>query len=161
LQSIIQKEINVIEGVEGAASELVALTPEGIPVSIGTSENTLKKSAQNLFDFMGNANNKKSSINSIKKIDLKEIPDFIKLNRVPSDKETILSNKAFERTNKIYQNARIYKKDDKYYYRDQMHTGRSAHLEVFDKRGSHLGEADPLTGELIVGTADPTKKIDI
>jgi len=32
---------------------------------------------------------------------------------------------------------------------------------VFDKRGNHIGEANPLTGELIPGTADPMKKIKI
>ena len=39
--------------------------------------------------------------------------------------------------------AQVYKKGDQYYYRDTYHRGESSHLEVFDKRGNHLGEADP------------------
>ena len=45
--------------------------------------------------------------------------------------------------------SQVYKKGDKYYYRDIFHKGEVAHLEVFDKKGKHLGEADPITGELI------------
>lgn len=55
----------------------------------------------------------------------------------------------------------IYKKGDRYYYRDTFHTGESAHLEVFDKRGNHLGEADPITGILRPGTADSSKSINV
>ena len=53
------------------------------------------------------------------------------------------------------------KKGDRYYYRDTKHFGKSAHLEVFDKRGKHLGEADPQTGEIRPGTADSTKKLEL
>ncbi|WP_422389665.1 colicin E3/pyocin S6 family cytotoxin [Candidatus Enterococcus lemimoniae] len=33
------------------------------------------------------------------------------------------------------------------------------HLEVYDKHGKHIGEADPKTGELKPGTADLNKKL--
>ncbi|CDG36446.1 Hedgehog/intein hint domain protein [Acetivibrio thermocellus BC1] len=89
------------------------------------------------------------------------IPDYIKDNRVPLDKETVLNSKEYQKTNIKVKGAQVYKKGDKYYYRDTFHTGEAAHLEVFDKRGNHIGEANPLTGELIPGTADPMKKIKI
>ena len=32
---------------------------------------------------------------------------------------------------------------------------------MYNKRGKHLGEADPKTGKLIPGTADPKKRIEL
>ena len=90
-----------------------------------------------------------------------EKPRYIVNNVVPEDEETILSSPEFQRTNRTFKGARIYKKDGKYYYRDTFHKGERAHLEVFDKFGNHLGEANPLTGELIPGTKDLLKKIII
>jgi hypothetical protein len=40
-----------------------------------------------------------------------------------------------------------------------LHKGKSAHLEVYDKKGNHIGEADPKSGELKPGTKDPNKKL--
>ncbi len=57
--------------------------------------------------------------------------------------------------------AQVYKSGDKYYYRDTFHTGDAAHLEVFDKKGHHIGEADPITGVIKPGTADSTKRINL
>ncbi|EKQ57371.1 peptidoglycan-binding protein, partial [Clostridium sp. Maddingley MBC34-26] len=88
-------------------------------------------------------------------------PDYIKDNRVPLDKETVLSSKDYTKTNIKVKGAQVYKNGDNYYYRDTFHTGEASHLEVFDKRGNHIGEANPQTGELIPGTADPTKKINV
>lgn len=90
-----------------------------------------------------------------------DIPNYIKENRVPLDKETVLKGQDYQKTGKKIKGAQIYKKGNQYYYRDTFHIGESAHLEVFDKRGKHLGEADPLTGILKPGTADPTKMIDV
>lgn len=87
--------------------------------------------------------------------------DFIKNNRVPLDKETILSSKNFQKTKYKVKGAQVYKKGDSYYYRDTFHTGEAAHLEVFNKRGTHIGEANPITGKMIPNTADPTKKINL
>ena len=55
--------------------------------------------------------------------------------------------------------ATVYKKDNKYFHRDTFHKGKSAHLEVYNLKGEHLGEAYPLTGELIINTADKTKRL--
>ena len=40
-------------------------------------------------------------------------------------------------------------------------TGESAHVEVFDKTGRHLGEANPTTGEIEPGSADPSKTLKV
>mgnify|MGYP002517683949 FL=1 len=75
------------------------------------------------------------------------------------DKETVSSDKSqYSKTSNRVKGASVYKgKDGNYYYRDTFHTGESAHLEVFNKQGVHLGEADPLTGQITPGTADPSK----
>ncbi len=92
---------------------------------------------------------------------LQQIPKFIQDNRVPLDKETILNNSVFKACNARVKGAKVYKKDNLYYHRDTLHTGKAAHLEVYNKRGVHIGEANPITGEIIANTADKTKKIDI
>jgi len=65
---------------------------------------------------------------------------------IPTDLQTILADGTFESTKMIHLGARVYKKDKKYYYRDTKHGGKGAHLEVFDRKGNHIGIADPLTG---------------
>ncbi|WP_430603553.1 colicin E3/pyocin S6 family cytotoxin [Enterococcus sp. DIV0724b] len=55
--------------------------------------------------------------------------------------------------------AKVFEKDGKYYHRDTLHKGKGSHLEVYDKHGKHIGEADPKTGELKPGTADLNKKL--
>ena len=45
---------------------------------------------------------------------------------------------------------------DRYYERDRRH----GHIEVYDRRGYHLGAADPVTGELIA-PAKPGRRIDV
>ncbi|MFD2746938.1 polymorphic toxin-type HINT domain-containing protein [Paenibacillus yanchengensis] len=89
-------------------------------------------------------------------------PAFVTNNRVPIDKETALGNGAFTKT-KIspVKGAQVYKKGDNYYHRDTFHKGEGSHLEVYDKRGNHIGEADPFTGNLIPGTRDLDKKINV
>ncbi|WP_312752927.1 RHS repeat-associated core domain-containing protein [Rummeliibacillus suwonensis] len=89
-------------------------------------------------------------------------PIYVKENRVPLDRETVLGGKDYKRkSGMIVKGAQVYEKSNKYYYRDTLHKGERAHLEVFDKRGKHLGEANPQTGKLIPGTTDPTKKLKI
>ncbi|WP_196607506.1 hypothetical protein [Pectinatus frisingensis] len=88
-----------------------------------------------------------------------DIPSYIKNSCVPLDRETVLGSKEYKKTNIKVKGAQVYKKGDYYYYRDTFHTGEAAHLEVFDKRGNHIGEANPQTGELIPGTVDSTKKL--
>ncbi len=83
--------------------------------------------------------------------------------RVPQDSETILSDRSlFDRTGKRYkEHALIYRHrvTKHYYYRDTFHEGVDAHLEVFDKNGNHLGEADPITGVMREKSKDPKKKL--
>ena len=88
---------------------------------------------------------------------------YINEKRVPQDKETVLSDKSkYAKTSLRVKGAAVYKgKDGNYYYRDTFHTGESAHLEVFNRQGVHLGEANPITGEIIPGTADPSKTLKI
>ncbi|MFB6472352.1 MULTISPECIES: polymorphic toxin-type HINT domain-containing protein [Paenibacillus] len=89
-------------------------------------------------------------------------PDFIKNNRVPIDKETALGNGSFTKTKmNPVKGAQVYRNGDKYYHRDIFHSGKGSHLEVYDKRGNHIGEADVLTGKLKPGTRDLNKKINI
>ena len=87
--------------------------------------------------------------------------EFISENRVPLDRETILSSSDYVKTKNKVKGAVVYKKGDKYYYRDTLHKGKRAHIEVFDKKGKHLGEANPLTGKLLENSADKSKKLKI
>lgn len=89
------------------------------------------------------------------------VPNYVNENRVPTDKETVLAGNEYKRTNITNKGARVYEKDGMYYCRDTFHTGESAHLEVFDRFGNHVGEANPVTGEIISGTADAAKHLYI
>lgn len=82
---------------------------------------------------------------------------------MPKDGETILKDKSkYIRTSKREKGATIYKgKDDNYYHRDTLHTGRSAELEVYNSRGIHIGTADPKTGVIQAGTAILGRKIKL
>nr|WP_286118981.1 polymorphic toxin-type HINT domain-containing protein [Thermoactinomyces sp. DSM 45891] len=87
-------------------------------------------------------------------------PAWVADNRIPLDKETALSSLKKTKIPPV-KGAQVYKDGDRYLHRDTFHKGPGAHLEVYDKRGRHLGEADPTTGELISGTIDPTKRINV
>ena len=87
--------------------------------------------------------------------------EFITENRVPLDRETVLNTSDYVKTKNKVKGASVYKKGDKYFYRDTLHKGERAHLEVFDKKGNHIGEANPLTGEIIINSADNSKKLKI
>lgn len=94
------------------------------------------------------------------KFNFDEEAPYIRENRLPKDSETILSDGTFDKIGKVEPHgAQVYKKDKKYYYRDTLHFGKKAHLEVFDRKGNHLGEADPLTGEIKPHSADSKKKL--
>lgn len=94
------------------------------------------------------------------KLQRDEDAPYIKENRVPLDSETILSNGEYERTNKSFKGAAIYKKDEHYYYRDTKHFGRAAEIEVFDKNGNHIGTMDPQTGEMNFSNKVSGRKLD-
>ena len=85
--------------------------------------------------------------------------EWEKDNRVPKDNETVLKEKEFKKTKKKVKGAVVYEKDGKFYHRDTFHKGKGSHLEVYDKLGNHLGEADPETGEILPGTRDKNKKL--
>lgn len=94
------------------------------------------------------------------KFNFDEEAPYIRENRLPKDSETILSDGTFDKIGKVEPHgAQVYKNDKKYYYRDTLHFGKKAHLEVFDRKGNHLGEADPLTGEIKPHSADSKKKL--
>lgn len=79
---------------------------------------------------------------------------------MPQDHETFLSGDDFKRTKIRVKGATVYEKDGLYYYRDTLHVGEAAHVEVFDHTGrKHLGEADPISGVLDESKADATKSI--
>lgn len=55
----------------------------------------------------------------------------------------------YTRTNLREKGATIYKGNDgNYYHRDTLHKGKGAELEVYNRKGQHIGTADPLTGEI-------------
>jgi len=66
------------------------------------------------------------------------------LGGIPRPKPSILDNckgVGIESGRKVYKNEQ----ENIYYTWDSLH----GELEVFNKRGRHLGAADPITGELI------------
>jgi hypothetical protein len=80
--------------------------------------------------------------------------------RVPLDKETILARPEFVRKKGArFQGAQIYEgPNNQLYYRDNLHVGNSAQIEVFDSRGNkHLGTVCPNCGQ-VNGKPDKSKK---
>ena len=82
----------------------------------------------------------------------------------PTDKQTILrDSNRFESTQKQHDGRRIYKEKQTGYlwYVDNLHYGKSAHLEVFDKTGkNHIGESD-LEGNIDKARSNKDKKVKI
>jgi hypothetical protein len=81
----------------------------------------------------------------------------------PRDEQTILSDTSqFIKTSYKYDSRKIYldKQMGYYWYVDNLHFGKAAHLEVFDSQGNHLGEAD-LKGRLDTSKKDPKKLLKI
>lgn len=133
------------------APETIATTAEGLEVPVTTAvEETM--SLRNAEQKIGGAAKEAVKDTKLTQHNVKQ-PDFIKYNRVPIDRETILRSGGFQKTNTEVKGARVYKKDGKFYHRDTLHKGEGAHLEVYNKNGQHIGIADPLTGELIPDTA--------
>lgn len=84
-------------------------------------------------------------------------------NYTPRDNQTIFDDKErFRKTSKIFQGRNIYVEllTGNYWYVDNLHLGKSAHFEVFDKRGKHIGEAN-LDGDIDIRKRDPNKKLNI
>ncbi len=82
----------------------------------------------------------------------------------PTELQTVLrDNKRFKRTARPRQGGRpVYHEfATKYYwYIDSLHFGGAAHIEVFDSKGAHVGEAD-LNGDIDKDRRDPRKKIEL
>ncbi|MBD2040119.1 hypothetical protein H6F56_05535 [Microcoleus sp. FACHB-672] len=79
----------------------------------------------------------------------------------PTDEQTILREKQrFQKTSSYCQDRAIYREvdTDKYWYVDNLHFGKAAHLEVFNKAGYHIGEAD-LKGHIDECKQDKNKTI--
>ncbi len=129
-------------------------TPEGLLFKATTNADKLKQSGQVTASGLKN---------SVEKITTtKTLPEFVQQNRIPLDRETILHSTHFKKT-KItpVKGAQVYTKDNLLYHRDTLHKGKGAHLEVYNKQGIHLGEADPITGQLIQNTADKNKRLNL
>lgn len=65
--------------------------------------------------------------------------------RTPLDEETCLSNQQkFKKVNGLKSQGRQVYLDvqKRFWYIDNLHKGESTHLEVFNKDGKHIGEAD-------------------
>ncbi|MFB2918961.1 hypothetical protein [Aerosakkonema funiforme] len=81
----------------------------------------------------------------------------------PRDEQTILREKErFQRTKFRYDGRTIYYEvtTARYWYVDNLHSGKAAHLEVFNQAGSHLGEAD-LEGNINESKRDKNKTISL
>ncbi len=70
-------------------------------------------------------------------------------------------NGRFRATTYIKKGRRVYLEQttENYWYVDSLHYGPSAHLEIFDHTGNHIGEA-ALDGTFI-GKKDTTKRLDL
>lgn len=82
----------------------------------------------------------------------------------PRDEQTILRNsQRFQKTTNRYDGRAVYSEiaTGRYWYVDNLHSGKAAHLEVFDKTGQlHLGEAD-LQGNIDESRCDNDKTLKI
>jgi hypothetical protein len=84
-------------------------------------------------------------------------------NDPPRDEQTILREKQrFQKTSFRYDGRAIYCEiaTARYWYVDNLHFGRSAHLEVFNQAGCHVGEAD-LQGNIDESKRDKNKTISL
>jgi hypothetical protein len=81
----------------------------------------------------------------------------------PLDSQTVLrDSRRFQKTNLQRQGGRaLYRETETnlVWYVDNLHFGASAHLEVFDSTGQHIGEADIEHGNLDHSRSDPSKHI--
>ncbi|MFA8436788.1 MAG: hypothetical protein ACEPOZ_19960 [Marinifilaceae bacterium] len=82
--------------------------------------------------------------------------------RPPRDEETCLLNKGFYRKldGQKEQGRQVYfDSNRRYYYVDNLHRGPAAHIEVFDNKMHHIGEAS-LDGVINFKKSDKTKVLD-
>ena len=80
--------------------------------------------------------------------------------RCPKDNETNPPLTLFKRTNKIVHGARVYQSPSgDYYHVDTFHKGSSSEIEVYDRRGKHLGAICPNCGAPIPNSQVPGRKL--
>lgn len=98
------------------------------------------------------------------KLNLSQVEYSLDSKEPPRDEQTILRDGIrFRKTSNRYQERVIYCEliTGYYWYVDNLHHGKAAHLEVFDKTGkNHLGEAD-LAGNINYSKSDSDKSIDV
>lgn len=97
------------------------------------------------------------------KLNLSSLEYSLDVTEPPRDEQTILQdNTRFQKTSRKYDGRCIYCElpTGMYWYVDNLHYGKAAHLEVFDKRGCHLGEAD-LQGNVDTSKKDKNKTINL
>lgn len=97
------------------------------------------------------------------KLNLRSLEYSLDATNPPSDEQTLLRDTIrFRKTSFRYDGRFIYCEltTSRYWYVDNLHEGKAAHLEVFDKRGFHIGEAD-LQGNIDTAKKDKDKTIDL
>ncbi|MFM7408517.1 MAG: hypothetical protein ACKO3K_18140, partial [Cuspidothrix sp.] len=98
------------------------------------------------------------------KLNLSQLEYSLDSKEPPRDEQTILRDGVrFRKTSNRCQERVIYCEliTGYYWYVDNLHHGKAAHLEVFDKTGKkHLGEAD-LDGNINYFKSDSDKSIDV
>jgi hypothetical protein len=98
-----------------------------------------------------------------KKLNLSSLEYSLDATNPPSDEQTLLRDTIkFRKTSFRHDGRFIYCEltTSRYWYVDNFHEGKAAHLEVFDKRGFHIGEAD-LQGNIDTAKKDKDKTIDL
>ncbi len=97
------------------------------------------------------------------KLNLGSLEYSLDVTEPPRDEQTILRDTTrFQKNSRKYDGRCIYCEllTGMYWYVDNLHYGEAAHLEVFDKRGFHIGEAD-LQGNIDTSKKDKNKTIDL
>lgn len=97
------------------------------------------------------------------KLNINSLEYSVNAVKPPRDEQTLLQDTTrFRKTSFRYDERVIYYEltTSRYWYVDNLHEGKSAHLEVFDKRGIHIGEAD-LQGKIDLTKKDKDKTLDL
>ena len=90
----------------------------------------------NKVEARGTNKDASHSLASDSKPQTNNIPAYVRDRRIPLDSETVLRNPEYRFTGRIRDHVKIYKKEDRYYYRDTKHFGKSAHWRFLINEGS-------------------------
>lgn len=97
------------------------------------------------------------------KLNLSSLEYSLDVTEPPRDEQRLLLDTTrFKKTSFRYGGRFIYCEltTGRYWYVDSLHEGKAAHLEVFDKRGYHIGEAD-LQGNIDTSKKDKNKTLNL